>query len=54
MVSKSDNRQLIFWRKEGQMLIIICNQVPDFESAGIGGEVKKILVSFLRESRLKI
>lgn len=54
MGSKSDNRKLIFWRKEGQMLIIICSQVPNFETAGIGGKVKKMLVFFLRESRLKI
>lgn len=53
MVNKSDNRELIYWCKEGQMLIIVCNQVPDFETAGGGGEVKKILVFFLRESRLK-
>lgn len=36
------------------MLIIICNQVPNFETAGIGGEVKKMLVFFLRESGIKI
>jgi len=36
------------------MLVTICNQVPDFKTAGIGGEVKKMLVFFLRESRLKI
>lgn len=54
MGSKSDNRKLIFWCKEGQMPIIICSQVPNFETADIGGKVKKMLDFFLRESRLKI
>lgn len=36
MVSKADNRELIFWHSKGQMLIIVCNQVPNFEIVGVG------------------
>lgn len=54
MISKSDNKELLAAIKRVKCLIIVCNQVPAFETAGIGGEVKEMPVLFLRESRLKI
>lgn len=35
-------------------MIVVCNQVPAFETADIGGEVKEMPVFFLREFKLKI
>lgn len=52
MVSKSDNRELPAAIKRVNILIVVCNQVPAFETAGIGGEVKEMPVFVLRESRL--
>lgn len=53
MVSKSDNRELLPTIKRVKCLIIVCNQVPAFQTAAIGGKVKEMPVFFLRDSRLK-
>lgn len=37
MVSHQEQGADLLWHEEGQILVIVCNQAPDFEFAG--GEV---------------
>lgn len=45
MVNKSDTRELLAAIKRVKCLIIVCNRVPAFETAGIAGEGDACLLS---------